>query len=206
VVVSLGLFPQVHIGDAGPGDLVRASEARSVDVRVSGATWTRADRVAFFVNGIEAAHTDMSPAASERVEKAAIRWPLPARRHDYFVVVIASGPGVTDPSWAIPKPYQPTSTAWMPVVFGLTAPIYVDADGDGAFSSARDYAERLVSTNPPLPTLMSALADHEALVASHAAELLELRGVNFESEAMRSALAAAARHVQEGVTAYLAAR
>jgi len=206
VIVSLGLFPQVHIGNAGPGDLVRTSDARSVDVRVSGATWTRADRVALLVNGIEAAHTEMSPAASERVEKAEIRWPLPARRHDYFVVVIASGPGVTDPSWAIPKPYQPTSTAWMPVVFGLTAPIYVDADGDGAFSSARDYAERLVSTNPPLPTLMSALADHEALVASHAAELLELRGVNLESEAMRSALAAAARHVQEGVTAYVAAR
>jgi hypothetical protein len=122
------------------------------------------------------------------------------------VVVIASGPGVTDPSWAIPKPYQPTTPAWAPAVFGLTAPIYVDADGDGVFSSARDYAERIVATNPPLPALMSALANHEALVASHAAELLELRGVSLEGEAMRSAVAAAARHVQEGVAAYIAAR
>ena len=206
VIVSLGLFLHVPIGEAGPGDLVRASDARHVDVGVFGATWTRADRVALFVNGLESVRAAIPPAASERIEKARVQWPLPARRHDYFVVVIASGPGVTDPSWAIPKPYQPTTPAWTPVVFSLTAPIYVDADGDGVFSSARDYAERIVATYPRLPALMSALADHEALVASHAAELLESRGVNLESEAMRSALAAAARHVQDGVAAYLAAR
>ncbi len=206
VVVSLGLFAQARVGTAGPGDLVNAHDARTIEAGVSGATWTRADRVALFVNGIETAHTPIAPAASARVEKTSVTWALPARRYDYFVVVIASGPGVTDPSWAIPTPYQPTSPAWTPVVFGLTAPIYVDADGDGVFSSARAYAEQIVATHAALPALVTALSAHDQVVSSHAAELLEARGVRLDDDTMRAALATAARHVRDGVTAYLEAR
>lgn len=206
VVVSLGLFAEACIGTAGPGDLVRAAGARTVDVRVSGATWTRADRVSLWVNGVEAAGSAIGTTAAARVRKASVQWPLPKRRHDYFVVVIAQGPGVTDPSWAIPTPYQPTTPSWRPVAFSLTAPIYVDADGDGVFSSARDYASRLVDAHPALPSLVAALADHDAVVTSHAAELLEARGVDLMSAEVRAALTAAAAPVREGVARYLAAR
>lgn len=205
VVVSLGLFVQAHVGAAGPGDLVRARDASTIAAPVSGATWIRGDRVALFINGMEIAQAAIAPNASGRVEKASVTWPLPARRHDYFAVVIASGPGVTDPSWAIPKPYQPTTTAWSPVVFGLTAPIYVDADGDGAYTSARDYATRLVDAHRSLPALVAALADHDAVVASHAAELLDARGA-LDGEDLRTALASASPAVRDGFTRYVAIR
>jgi hypothetical protein len=206
VVVSLGLIAHARIGEAGPGELVARGQARTVVARVAGATWVRADRVALFINGHEAAHQDVAPIMSGRVEKAAVTWPLPSRLHDYFVVVIANGVGVTNPAWAIPTPYQPTTPVWSPVVFGLTAPIYVDADGDGVFTSARDYATRLVATDAGLPALLAALADHEPAVSSHAAELLEAQGVDPGGSPMRDALASAAPVVRDGVARYLAAR
>jgi len=135
-----------------------------------------------------------------------VSWPLPRRTHDYFVVVIASGPGVTDASWAIARPYQPTTPTWQPVVFGLTAPIFVDADGDGVFTSAREYAQRLVDSHAALPDLLAALAGHDAVVSSHVAELLEARSVALDGEAARSAIASAVPEVRNGIAAYIAAR
>ena len=57
---------------------------------------------------------------------------------------------------------------------------------------------------PRLPDLLAALAGHDAIVSSHAAELLEAKGVTLDNDAARAALAAAAPEVREGVTAYLA--
>ena len=91
-------------------------------------------------------------------------------------------------------------------MFGLTAPIYVDADGDGAFTSARAYAERLVAGHPALPDLLAALAGHDEAVASHAAELLEAKSVDLDDEAARAAIARAAPEVRAGIAAYVGAR
>ena len=206
VVVSLGLFPELRIGSAGPGDVVPGRDARDVRARVLGASWISADRVTLFVNGREFRTERVATARIRGVEKAAVRWALPPRRHDYHVVLIASGPGVTDPSWAIPRPYQPTTTAWTPVVFGVTAPVLVDADGDGVFTSARGYAERLVAAHAELPALLGALADHDPVVAAHAAELLEARGTALEGDTVRAALTTAAPEVRDGFAQYLSAK
>ena len=204
VVVSLGLFTQVRMGAAGPGDLVNVRDAPTIEARVSGPSWIGAERVALFVNGREEAHAAVAPDAAAKIEKAVVNWPLPRRTHDYFVVVIASGPGVTDASWAIPRPYQPTTPIWQPVVFGLTAPIFVDADGDGVFTSAREYAQRLVDRHAALPDLLAALAGHDPVVSSHAAELLEARSVRLDDDAARAAIANAAPEVRNGIAAYIA--
>lgn len=205
-VVSLGLFVEAHVGEAGPGDMARASGPVTIEARVLGPGWMEADRVALWVNGEETDVVAIDAAAAAGVEKASPRWTLPARRHDYQVVVIASGPGVTDPSWAIPKPYQPTTPAWRPIVFGITNAIRVDADGDGVFSSARDYATRLVETHADVRELFGALAAHDAIVAAHAAELLEARGVDPSGHEVRAALVSAPPAVRDGVIRYLAAR
>jgi hypothetical protein len=206
VVVSLGLFTQARIGSAGPGDLVSGRDAKQIEARVSGPSWIDAGRVAVVVNGREEGHADIAPAAASQVEKAVVSWPLPRRTHDYFVVVIASGRGVTDSSWAIPRPYQPTTPTWQPVVFGLTAPIFVDADGDGAFTSARAYAQQLVDRHAALPDLLAGLAGHDEAVSAHAAELLEAKSVALGDEAARAAIARAAPEVRAGIAAYIAAR
>src|SRR5688572_15048508 len=64
-------------------------------------------------------------------------WRLARPVNDTYLVAIASGPGITSPHWAIPKPYQPSSKDWTPRVFGLTNPVWLDADGDGKFTPLR---------------------------------------------------------------------
>jgi hypothetical protein len=92
------------------------------------------------------------------------------------------------------------------VVFGLTGPIWVDADGDGTFTSARAYAEQLVAAHAAFPALFDALAEHDPTVAAHAAELLDDRGVDLASEAVRAALANAAAPVRDGFRRYVDGR
>jgi hypothetical protein len=61
------------------------------------------------------------------------------------LVAIATGPAVTAPFWAIPRPYQPVSPHWSGRVLASTNPLWIDGDGDGRFRSARAYAKELVS-------------------------------------------------------------
>jgi len=188
VVVSLGLWPMLRIGTAGPGE-VTSAEAGVAEAHVWGPAWMRADTVSFYVNG-EAAGQRAVTHEEHAVEKVRLQWQLPARAFDYYVVLVASGPGITAPAWAIPKPYQPTTSRWEPVVFGLTAPIYVDADGDGRFTSPRGYATTLVQAHgDDLSALVAALASHDEAVAVHVLELLHERDVDLDGPAMAAALA-----------------
>ena len=66
-----------------------------------------------------------------------VKWTIRRPAQDAFLVAIATGPGITAPHWAIPKPYQPTSKVWNPRVLGATNPIWLDADGDGKFTPLR---------------------------------------------------------------------
>jgi len=75
-------------------------------------------------------------ASEGTVEKARVTWTLPRPSADTALVAIASGPGVTAPYWAIPRPYQPSSKDWEPRVLGATNPVRVDGDGDGQFRKA----------------------------------------------------------------------
>jgi len=76
--------------------------------------------------------------------KARITWQIPKPAHDVHLVVIATGPGVTGPFWEIPRPYQQSSTKFEPRVIGSTNPVWIDADGDGRFESAFEYAQGLI--------------------------------------------------------------
>jgi hypothetical protein len=82
-------------------------------------------------------------------------------------------------------------------VIASTNPIRVDADGDGAFSSARDYAAKLVREHLHQPArLCTALAAFDQPVATHAAELCADAGAALDSQEWRTALGQAAPHVR----------
>src|SRR5258707_844861 len=81
---------------------------------------------------------------TKSIEKARQTWKLPRPLNDQYLVAIATGPGVRAPYWPISRPYQPSSKSWNPRVIGATNPIWLDADRDGKFSSAREYASSLI--------------------------------------------------------------
>jgi hypothetical protein len=164
--VSLGLVVDLKLDDRfGIGELAGGlGPTIEIAAVVRGASWVRADRLELYVNGVLARSEAIEP--TDRVEKAARRWTLPKPAHDVWIVAVATGPGVTALHWAIPKPYQPDGPAWTPRVLGATNPIWVDADGDGAFSPAREVARRLGAR----------LGDCDEAVAAQAAYLMHAAG------------------------------
>jgi len=205
-LVSLGLLTQMKVDDRfSVGDLATGlGDNLRVTITVLGPSWTTVDRVELYANGllIRERHIKSGSAAGE---KAKLKWTLPRPRHDVFLVAIASGPGVKSPHWAIPRPYQPTSRNWEPRVIGSTNPIWVDGDGDGKFTPARDYAQNIIEHHGPDPaTLLPALANFDEAVAIQAASLCQSAGKDVRTPAFTRLLQQATPAVQRGFAAFAA--
>jgi hypothetical protein len=210
-LVSMGLLVRMTVdGKFGVGDLAtRLGEEVLVNATVLGPSWAAATNVALFANGVKMREERLgpstpSPRSSLRVgEKASLTWTLPRPKHDVHLVAIATGPGVTAPFWAIPKPYQPTSIHWEGRVIGSTNPVWLDADGDGQFTAARAYARRLMAEHGSDPAkLLPALSDFDEAVAAQAASFCGAAGRSQEAPDFALALKSAAPQVQRGFAAY----
>ncbi len=122
--ISAGLFVNARIdGSAGPGDLISAQGGEvSLETIVRAPAWIDARSVEVYVNG-ELAHRNARARAvlpGNRLE-----WVTRLKiERDSWVVVVAKGEKSLEP--VIPGKIIP---------FGLTNPIYVDADGDGMFQA-----------------------------------------------------------------------
>jgi hypothetical protein len=203
-LVSLGLLARLSVDDRfGPGDLATGLGDRlRVTVAVLGPSWTRADRVELFADGIKIQERRIDPMLGS-VEKARVEWSIPRPPHDVALVAVASGPGVTAPYWPIPRPYQPTSTAWEPRVFAVTNPIRVDADGDGSWSSPRYYAQFLIEIFGADPTaLFPTLSRYDEAVATQAAAFCLPEGQGERDPEYVRALKTAPEVVRRGFAAY----
>jgi hypothetical protein len=207
VAVSLGLLTHLTVDRKfRPGDLAPAGAGEiEVEVKVHGPGWTEADRVDLYANGARVREAAIPPAQGA-VEKAVLKWTLPRPAHDLHLVAIASGPGVTAPYWPIPSPYQPTDGVRAPRVIGSTGPVWIDADGDGQFTSARAYARRIVERAGSRPdALLPALAGYDEAVAAQAASLCRAAGEDIDAPAFAAVLKSAPEPVRKGFAAYSAA-
>jgi hypothetical protein len=121
--------------------------------------------------------------------------------------VIASGPGIDEVYWKTAKPYQPDSPQWEPRVIGCSGAVWLDADGDGRRSSARDYATRvLVRTGPTMTAeTVKLLENFDAATATQAAFLLDQAGANVLSDQTNSLLENATPKVRRGFLNYVRA-
>lgn len=174
LLVSLGLLASIKINNRFTvGDLATGLGGElNVEALVSGPAWTKADHVALYANGIlirEQAIQDNGHAG----QKARITWQIPKPAHDVHLVVIATGPGITEPFWEIPRPYQPSSKALNPRVIGSTNPVWIDANGDGRFQSAFTIAQDLIQKSAgDHAALRESLKKHDAAVVIQAESLL----------------------------------
>lgn len=202
-LVSFGLLADLVVNDRfGVGDLaLRGQRGVTAVVTVLGPTWVQADQVELFANGVRVAGQKI--ASVRGVTKLRLAFKLPRFKHDYHLVAIASGPGVTAPFWETPRPYQPSSKVFTPRVLGATNPVWVDADGDGKFTPARAYAEELVKRHGmDAANLFPALAAYDEAVAVQAASLCHAAGKNLRAVEFQHAMRGAARQVQHGWVNY----
>jgi hypothetical protein len=204
--VSLGLLPLIRVdGRHGPGDVAGAAgESTQVEITVLGPSWANADKLELFQNGRVVVERQLAPTTS--VEKTRATLSLPRPPFDTYLVVIATGPGVRAPHWAIPRPYQPSSGNWQPRILGSSNPIWLDGDGDGKFTPAREYARPLVEKYAQTPQeLFQALSKYDFAVAAQAASLLKAKGIDITRADIRTLIARANAPVKEGFLSYLAA-
>jgi hypothetical protein len=204
-LVSLGLLANLTVNDRFKvGDLAtNLSPEVRVTVAVTGPSWVTADRVELFADGMKIREQTVKPASV--AEKLVVTWRLPRPAHDVYLVAIASGPGVTAPYWEIPRPYQPSSKAFTSRVFGATNPVWVDADGDGRFTSANGYARMLIAKHGPAPEkLLPTLAGYDEAVAAQAASLCESAGSDVRSAEFVRHLQAVSEATRRGFAAFAA--
>lgn len=211
-LVSMGLLTQVSVaGKFASGDLATdLGEKVQVTVKVFGPSWVQATNVTLFANGLkirEAAIGAATPrgSSSNIGEKATVTWTMDRPAHDVHLVAIATGPSVTAPFWAIPRPYQPSSIHWESRVIGSTNPVWLDVDGDARFTPARAYARRLVTHFGNPAELISALKSFDETVAVQTASLCARTDGPPEKAERARALKTAAPHVQRGFAAFAAA-
>ena len=105
--------------------------------------------------------------------------------------------------WPTAKPYQPQGISFQPCTIGSTGVIKLDWDGDGKYSSARDYAEILVNSRLPLTKLISELSDYDVSVSSQTAELLDQSGINLTDDALTAHLINASPQTRRGFILYM---
>jgi hypothetical protein len=203
-LVSMGLLTDMTVNERFKvGDVATNLGAQvRVMVRVLGPPWVSATNVCLFANGLK-----VQEQAITNARNRTIAWTIKRPPHDVHLVAIATGPGAITPYWAIPRPYQPTSPHWEGRVIGSTNPIWLDVDGDGRFTAARDYAKRLVTDyGPDSAKLVSALNGFDEAVAAQAASLCAAAGQSLSSPAFAEALKTGEPHVQRGFRAFAATR
>jgi hypothetical protein len=203
VMVSCGLLVEVKVNDKhGPGDLVAVDGNVTVDVRVLGPAWARADRVELFANGLKVYGATIEDNGKAG-EKWAQTWRLPRPKHDVHLVAVASGPGVGELYWPLGKPYQPTSPTVRKRMIGLSGAVWLDADGNGKRTSAYDYAKKVMAdTTGDWKKALAALAEYDETVAAQAAGLLRAAGTSPSDKDVRAAAKEAGPQVLRGFDAY----
>jgi hypothetical protein len=207
VSVSYGLLTELTVNDSyRSGDLVLSPEGAStvkVDIRVLGPHWADATRVQLYANGElirdeEIAGDDFNPTGV--IWRG--QWPYKLPGHDVHLVAVATGPGIEAPYWKMAKPYQPTAPEFETTSLGCSGAVWVDGDGDGKRSSARDYAERVVAEGGgDAKGILAALEGFDVAVAIQAAQLWEEAGGLVDE----SALSQVAPSVQAGFRRFRAA-
>ena len=208
VLVSYGLVADLTVdGDHGPGEMVRTGGASlEVTMRVLAPHWVTARRVRLYANGelVREATIDGNARGLAPGVQWQATWSIPRPAHDVHLVAVALGDGVSGPWWPTGKPYQPTSPDWQPYTLGVSGAVWVDGDGDGRRSSARDYAWQVhARAGGSLRAVVSGLDAYDAAVATQAAHLYREAGGSPNDEAFTAAMATGPQSVRAGFRAYV---
>ncbi|ODS82768.1 MAG: hypothetical protein ABS46_07970 [Cytophagaceae bacterium SCN 52-12] len=178
-MVSFGLLAEIAVNEnAKAGDTIHvATPSMSVTVRVSGPSWTKADSVTLYANGIKIREAAISDPGRPGT-KWEYTWQIPTPPHDVFLVAVASGPGEKkQPYWQIPRPYQPSVSEWTPKVMGISGAVYIATTPGKAWQSANQYALTLVkNADGDLKKLYSEMKSFDESVGIQVARHLYIKG------------------------------
>lgn len=123
--------------------------------------------------------------------------------------MVVQGPGVRGAFWKTARPYQPKSSRFEPHTLGVSGAIWLDVDGDGRGTAAREVAGRAWGkAGGDLSKLLATLelAGVDAAVAAQAAWWCDEAGVDLQGEETRRSWMSRGAAVRQGWERYLGAR
>lgn len=210
VSVSYGLLVDLTIDDKfASGDLAtRLGEQFSARICVRGPHWTKATAVRLYANGQLLREVKIDPTAERWQPPGTLweeTWRIEPPKHDLHLVAVAIGPGISEPFWAMAKPYQPTSPTFESISWGASGAVRIDADRDGRWTSPRGYGERLAQAakkrRPEVLALALALKEYDAAIATQATHILLTDAKTIDAEEIEGIIQGASPAAAAGMRA-----
>lgn len=132
ISMSLGIFADVWVDGLwkmGQTNTLR-NDAVEVALRVAAPSWVTPRVAVVFLNGREVARKPVLARAPKHPTDARLAFRLPRPKHDAYLVCAVVGDGVGHPSWTTREKFT----------LAVTNPVFLDADGDGRYSSPHAQA------------------------------------------------------------------
>ncbi|HEY6228044.1 MAG TPA: CehA/McbA family metallohydrolase [Verrucomicrobiae bacterium] len=161
--VSYGIFGTATVNGRVPmGGIAKPNDDGTIDVKfhVACPDWIKAGRAVVYLNGIQVAEQQLTMAAHTAL-KTNLTFKITAPSHDAYIVCVAYGDGIKDPSWKTMADFT----------LAVTNPIFIDADRDGKYASPHETALALQEKIQPV-TISSVEKSIESLEPSTAIQLL----------------------------------
>jgi hypothetical protein len=127
--IAFGIFADFEVNGTSSGGTLTAKTSLAVRGFVRHPSWVRTTRATLHVNGIPVESRELGAYAGPMGQ--ALEFTVPPLPHDAWVVLVAEGDDVTGAWWPAREKYT----------LGITNPVFVDADGDGQYSSPREIGE-----------------------------------------------------------------
>jgi hypothetical protein len=140
--VSYGIFGHVIVnGRVQMGGTAKPNADGSIDVNfhVACPDWIKARKAVVYLNGVQVGEQELTMEPRTPLSTN-LTFKISAPKHDGYLVCVAYGDGVKDPAWKTMADFT----------LAVTNPIFIDADGDGKYSSPRDTALAFLKKIEPL--------------------------------------------------------
>jgi hypothetical protein len=186
--LSMGLFADVRVDGARPGDLVPRAARHAVELVVRAPSWVRPRRAEVWVNGALRAQADLSGAPAGPFART-LALAVEARAHDAWLVCVVHGDGVRHPAWPLLNDYT----------LAATNPVFLDDDGDGRYSAPRESARELLEER-------GGDARSLATIAAEVDEAVALQALDLARESLFREAAQAVGADRERLRAWLESR
>lgn len=157
--ISYGIFGYAAANGTKMGQTTKPVDGNiEVEFHVGCANWIPARRAAVYLNGIKVAQKELAMRPNAHLNTN-VTFKIPAPANDAFLICVAYGEGIKDRSWRTLGGYTAA----------ITNPIFIDADGDGKYRSARETALAKLENLEPLSVekLESAVTDLDPAIGVH---------------------------------------
>lgn len=180
--VSMGIIANVTAnGRYAMGDQLEGKGRElHLDVRVQAPSWVNPRRVIVYANGAALIEKKVPSVKPGTATDLTVSFQLGPQKDDAWLVCVVLGDAVTNPAWATAQKYT----------FAATNPIYLDADGDGKWSSPRETAGSLLANaGDDWSSQWSAVQKAEDPIAIQMVSLLRLKSNAAQRKTLDSRLA-----------------